>query len=121
MPVNQVSEQAGDAALRKLLRSVMMKGLAGCVIEALRGAEQAGCAEWLWDNLADEITRADARILSRLVRGSGPHAVRRLHEMEAALAMLQELGVEPIMTRATVENLRHIPQQGLPQIPLLPD
>lgn len=121
MPVSVVSAQAGDAAMRKLLRSVMMKGLAGCVIEAMRAAEQAGCEDWLWNNLADEITRADARVLSRLVRGSGPHAVRRLHEMEAALAMLQELGVEPIMTRATVENLRRIPAQGLPQIPVLPD
>ena len=121
MPVSKVSDQAGDAAMRKLLRSVMMKGLAGCVIEAMRAAEKAGCAEWLWGNLADEITRADERLLSRLVRGSGPHAVRRLHEMEASLAMLQELGVEPLMTRGTVENLRHIPEQGLPAIPVLPD
>lgn len=121
MPVSKVSDCAGDAAMRKLLRSVMMKGLAGCVIEAMRAAEKAGCAEWLWGNLADEITRADEKLLSRLVRGSGPHAVRRLHEMEASMAMLEELGVEPLMTRGTVENLRKIPQQGLPEIPVLAD
>ena len=121
MPVTRVSDQAGDAATRKLLRSVMMKGLAGTVIEAMRGAERAGCADWLWANLADEITRADARLLSRLVRGTGQHAVRRLHEMEAVAALLSDLGVEPIMTRATVENLRRIPDEGLPQIPVLPD
>ena len=121
MPVSEVSATAGDAAIRKLLRSVMMKGLAGCVIEAMRAAEKADCAEWLWSNLADEITHADERLLSRLVRGSGPHALRRLHEMEAAMAMLQELEVEPVMTRGTVENLRQIPQQGLPEIPVLPD
>ena len=121
MPVSRVSNQAGDAAMRKLLRSVMMKGLAGCVIEAMRAAEKAGCAQWLWDNLAHEITHADERLLSRLVRGSGTHAIRRLHEMEASLAMLKELGVDHVMTQATVENLRRIPEQGLPDIPVLPD
>ncbi len=121
MPVSEVSEVAGDAAMRKLLRSIMMKGLAGCVIEAMRAAEKAGCAEWLWGNLADEITKADERLLSRLVRGTGTHAARRLHEMEASLAMLKELGVDDVMTRGTVENLRRTPQQGLPHIPVLPD
>ena len=121
MPVDSISETAGDAATRKLLRSVMMKGLAGCVIEAMRAAERAGCANWLWENLADEITRADDRLLSRLVRGSGQHAVRRLHEMEASKAMLEEFGIEPLFTNATVENLRRIPIEGLPHIPVLPD
>ena len=121
MPVTAVSEQAGDAATRKLLRSVVMKGLAGTVIEAMRGAEQAGCAEWLWSNLADEITRADAALLSRLVRGTQIHAVRRLHEMQASMALLEELAVEPLMTRGTVENLKNVPVEGIPDIPVLPD
>lgn len=121
MPVGKVSEVAGDAATRKLLRSIMMKGLAGTVIEALRGAEKAGCSDWLWDNLSDEITRADAKLLSRLVRGTGIHAKRRLHEMEASAALLEDLGIEPVMTRATVENLRRVPEEGLPPIPVLPD
>lgn len=121
MPVNKVSVRAGDAAARKLLRSVMMKGLAGTIVEAMRGAEKAGCADWLWKNLADEITKADEALLSRLVRGTGLHAVRRLHEMEASAALLEELGVDPVMTRATVENLRRVTQEGLPDIPVLPD
>lgn len=121
MPVSSVGEIPGDAASRKLLRSIMMKGLAGSVIEAMRGAEKAGCSSWLWENLAEEISRADARLLSRLVRGTSLHASRRLHEMEASAALLDDLGVEPIMTRATVENLRRIPDEGLPDIPVLPD
>ena len=121
MPVTAVSERAGDAATRKLLRSVVMKGLAGTVIEAMRGAEKAGCAEWLWGNIADEISRANAALLSRLVRGTQIHAVRRLHEMQASMALLRELGVEPLMTRSTVENLEKVPDEGIPGIPLLPD
>ena len=98
-----------------------MKGLAGVVIEAMRGAEQAGCAAWLWSNIADEITRANAALLSRLVRGTQIHAVRRLHEMEASLALLEELAVEPLMTRGTVENLKKVPDEGIPDIPVFPD
>ena len=37
----------GTAISRKLLRSVFYKGLAAAVVEALRGAEAAGCADWL--------------------------------------------------------------------------
>jgi 3-hydroxyisobutyrate dehydrogenase-like beta-hydroxyacid dehydrogenase len=121
MPVIAVSDHPGDAATRKLLRSVVMKGLAGVVIEAMRGAEQAGCAAWLWSNIADEITRANAALLSRLVRGTQIHAVRRLHEMEASLALLEELAVEPLMTRGTVENLKKVPDEGIPDIPVFPD
>ena len=121
MPVAMVSATPGDAATRKLLRSVVMKGIAGSVIEAMRAAEIAGCADWLWRNLAEEITRADEAFLSRLVRGTGQHASRRLHEMEASRDLLLQLGVEPVMTRATVENLRGVPEQGLPDITVLPD
>ena len=121
MPVNIVSDIPGDAAKRKLLRSIMMKGLAATVIEAMRGAEKAGCADWLWDNLADEFTRANGRMLLRLIRGTGKHSARRLYEMEASLAMLNDLGVEPVMTRATVENIRRISTDGLPRIPVIPD
>lgn len=117
MPVSTVSSRPGDAATRKLLRSVMMKGLAGVVVEAMRAGEKAGCADWLWQNLADQITAADGALLSRLVKGTGIHSLRRRHEMEAAQALLEELGVDPVMTRATVENLRRIPEDGMPIIP----
>jgi 3-hydroxyisobutyrate dehydrogenase-like beta-hydroxyacid dehydrogenase len=121
MPVVKVSDVPGDAATRKLLRSIVMKGMAGAIIEAMRGAEKAGCADWLWDNLAAEISRADAALLSRLVRGTELHAERRKHEMEASMNLLIDLGIEPLMTRSTIENLRRIPDEGMPAIPVLPD
>lgn len=117
MPVEALSDDAGDAATRKLLRSVMMKGLAAVTIEALRAAQAAGCGDWLWDNLAAEISKADGGTLARLVEGSRRHATRRLHEMEASHALLEELGVDPLMTRGTVESLRRLPLEGLPPVP----
>jgi 3-hydroxyisobutyrate dehydrogenase-like beta-hydroxyacid dehydrogenase len=117
MPVEWVSDIAGQAATRKLLRSIMMKGLAAVVIEAMRGAEKAGCPAWLWENMNAEMVKADGAFLARLMRGTKAHAVRRLHEMEAAVSLLQELEVEPLMTSSTVANLRLVQREGIPTIP----
>jgi 3-hydroxyisobutyrate dehydrogenase-like beta-hydroxyacid dehydrogenase len=83
----------GTAISRKLLRSVFYKGLAAAVVEALRGAEAAGCADWLRGNIADELAGFDAGTVDRLVDGSRTHARRRADEMDAATEQLQELGV----------------------------
>jgi len=117
MPVQSISDIAGDAATRKLLRSVFMKGLAAVCLEAMRGAEKAGLEQWLWRNLADEINSAGEVFLRRLLTGTETHATRRLHEMEAAEAQLKSLRVEPIMTQAIVANLDEVLKKGIPAIP----
>ena len=117
MPIEAIGDQAGDAATRKLVRSVVIKGLAALLIEAMHAAEAAGCAGETWQNLVDQFTAADGMFLRRMVEGTGPHAVRRLHEMEAAAELLADVGVDPLMTRSTVESLRRIPIDGLPRLP----
>ncbi len=92
----EVAVQAGPvgtAISRKLLRSVFYKGLAAAVVEALRGAEAAGCADWLRGNIAAELAGFDERTVDRLVDGTRVHARRRADEMAAATEQLQELGV----------------------------
>ncbi|MGY2003424.1 DUF1932 domain-containing protein [Blastococcus sp. SYSU DS1024] len=83
----------GTAISRKLLRSVFYKGLAAAVVEAMRGAEAAGSADWLRDNIATELAGFDERTVDRLVDGTHTHARRRADEMTAATEQLQELGV----------------------------
>ncbi|WP_116450567.1 DUF1932 domain-containing protein [Blastococcus litoris] len=83
----------GTAISRKLLRSVFYKGLAAAVVEALRGAEAAGCADWLRGNIAAELASFDERTVDRLVDGTHTHARRRADEMTAATEQLEELGV----------------------------
>jgi 3-hydroxyisobutyrate dehydrogenase-like beta-hydroxyacid dehydrogenase len=92
---------AGAAATRKLLRSVFYKGMAAAVVEALRAAEAAGCADWLREHIAAELAAADPATAGRLERGSYQHALRRAHEMAAAAEMLDELGVPPRIARAS--------------------
>lgn len=106
MQVEHAGEAAGQATTRKLLRSVVMKGLAALMVESLRAAEAAGLAEETWRNVVAQVTEADETLLRRLVAGTATHAERRAHEMEAAAGLLAELGVEPTMTLATTAQLR---------------
>ena len=102
MPVEVVSAEPGDAAARKLLRSVFMKGLAACVLESTSAADAAGHAEWLESEIAAVIGEP---LLERLVDGSRRHAARRIDELEAARALLCKLGVEPRITAASASVL----------------
>ena len=102
MPVEVVSAEPGDAATMKLLRSVFMKGIAAAAIESLEGAEAAGHAEWLRHELAAVLGEP---LLERLLEGSRAHAARRTDEMEAACALLRDLGIEPRIAAASASLL----------------
>ena len=115
--VEVVGSEPGDAATRKLLRSVVVKGVASVLIESLRGAHEAGLAVETWQNVMQQLADADEAFIRRLVEGTGPHAKRRRDEMAAAVDLLDELGVASTMTRATVQNLEAVLADGLPDIP----
>ena len=117
--VEALAAATGVAAGRKLLRSVMMKGIAAVVLEAVRAGVAADDLSWLWRNLTTEIEGADEAWLRRLVLGSKLHARRRRDEMQSAAAMLQALGVDPTMTASTVRSLDQL-LEGQTDPPELP-
>jgi 3-hydroxyisobutyrate dehydrogenase-like beta-hydroxyacid dehydrogenase len=107
--VEVVGAEPGEAAVRKLLRSIFYKGLAAAVTEALDTAERYDLGDWLRAEIAQELDRSDAFTVERLVEGSRKHAERRAHEMEAAAAMARGVGVEPHIAdaaRLVLEGLR---------------
>jgi 3-hydroxyisobutyrate dehydrogenase-like beta-hydroxyacid dehydrogenase len=108
MPVDVVGEEPGAAAARKLVRSVFAKGLAAAVGESLAAAERLGCETWLYGELERALSDADAAYLRRLIEGSRRHAVRRGDEMAAAVAMLEELAIEPRVAAAAEAWLRSL-------------
>jgi Domain of unknown function (DUF1932) len=79
------------------------------VLESLRAAEAAGQASWLEGEIAAVIGQP---LLDRLVEGSRRHAGRRLDEMEAARAVLLELGVEPRIAAASAAILAELALSG---------
>ena len=115
--VDVVGARAGEAATRKLLRSVVMKGLGALLIESVEAGEQAGKGKWLWDHLVSELTSLDAAMLRRLLLDTAPHAGRRLDEMRAAHELLVGLGVPAPMTMATIAHLERLLAEGMPDIP----
>lgn len=112
MPVTTVGAEPGAAAARKLARSVFMKGQAAAIGEALEAAQRLGCEDWLYANIESTLTSADGRLVRRLVEGSRTHAGRRVDEMAAAVAMLEELGVEPRVAAASEAWLRSLVGSG---------
>lgn len=105
---------AGAAATRKLVRSVFFKGMAAAVTESLRAARAAGCADWIRENIQQELASASADTVDRLERGSIRHARRRVDEMAAASELLTELGVPPRIASASEEWLRQLLDENPP-------
>ena len=106
--IEVMSDRPGDAAGRKLLRSVATKGLTAVLMESLEAAAAHGDAEWMWAHLVEFVTAADEGLMQRLIEGTPRHVDRRIVEMESARAFLESLDVDPKMTRATVEALRRV-------------
>jgi 3-hydroxyisobutyrate dehydrogenase-like beta-hydroxyacid dehydrogenase len=108
--VEVVGEEAGEAAARKLLRSVVMKGLAALLIESTEAATRYGQADWFWSHLVDQLGSIDEVWMERLLFGTASHVGRRIEEMEAARDLLTELGVPATMTGAVIEQLIRLRQ-----------
>ncbi len=115
--VEVVGTEPGEAATRKLLRSVVIKGVAAVLIESLRGARKADLAVETWQSVMGQLADADEQFIRRLVEGTGLHAKRRLDEMAAAVDLLDELVVASTMTQATMQILESVLAEGLPDLP----
>lgn len=90
-PVESIGGQPGDAAARKLIRSVFMKGLAAVVLESVGAAESLGCSQWLRDQIAAEFSGDPYALIDRLIEGSRAHAARRVHEVSDARDFLESI------------------------------
>jgi 3-hydroxyisobutyrate dehydrogenase-like beta-hydroxyacid dehydrogenase len=112
MKVSVVGDEPGLAATHKLVRSVFVKGLAAVLIEAMGAAEAAGLRDETWTTIVDQVETADEAFLGRLMEGTRHHALRRHDEMQAAESLLRDLGVDPVMTAATMSSLQRAVENG---------
>ncbi len=101
------SGEIGRASTFKLLRSVWAKGIEALLVETLLAAQAAGLDAEIWQEILASMQRAPfERSAANWVCSHALAHERRWHEMEGALAMLGDLGVEPLMTSATAAVLR---------------
>jgi 3-hydroxyisobutyrate dehydrogenase-like beta-hydroxyacid dehydrogenase len=107
--VSVAGPNVGDASAIKMIRSVMIKGLEALTAECVLAAERAGVrdavlasldASWKEQGWAERVDYNLDRMLA--------HGTRRAAEMEEVAKTLSDLGVDPAMTRGTIQRQREM-------------
>jgi 3-hydroxyisobutyrate dehydrogenase-like beta-hydroxyacid dehydrogenase len=102
--ITLLSDKTGDASTRKLLRSIVYKGVAAVICEAVEAGKAFGLETYIREQISSVIGGNDA-LIDRFVEGSKTHAGRRIHEMEAVEEMLREKNLQALMSTAARQNL----------------
>ena len=102
-----VGAEVGRASAIKMIRSVMVKGIEALTDEMMAAAAAAGVADEVLASLdASEAARPWVQRAAYNLERMATHGARRAAEMEESAKTLQSLGVEPLLTRATVQRQR---------------
>ncbi len=96
----------GDAATLKLLRSVVIKGMEALLVECDQGCRISGMRERVLASLGASFPGIDwphrtDYVLDRVAQ----HGDRRAAEMLEAAIMLEDLGIEPTVTKSVAARL----------------
>lgn len=103
------SEKVGEASAIKMCRSVMIKGLEALTTECLSAARQYGVEQEVLASLHASFPSLgwDHKLPHYLISRVAEHGKRRAEEMREVVKTLEDVGVVPHQSRATVET-----QQG---------
>jgi 3-hydroxyisobutyrate dehydrogenase-like beta-hydroxyacid dehydrogenase len=107
LAISVLSDQTGEAATRKLLRSIVYKGIAAVIGEAVEAGRSFGLEPYIREQILSVVGGNDA-LIDRFLEGSKTHALRRSHELEAVVDMLDVQHVDPVMSRATLTSLKNL-------------
>jgi 3-hydroxyisobutyrate dehydrogenase-like beta-hydroxyacid dehydrogenase len=108
--------EVGAAAAIKMIRSVIMKGMEALTLECFLAAARAGVVDEVAGSLKNNYPSLDwAKIIPYNLERMASHGERRAAEMEEVAATLRELGIEPLMTQATVQRQREMGEIGAQQ------
>ena len=108
LDITYVSAVAGEAAARKLIRSVLAKGMAALVIDTLWAAKSVGLQEWALEEINREFDTNSSKTVKRYLDGTQQHAKRRSVEMSDVVEMLSDAGYESTMVRGVELTLSRI-------------
>lgn len=89
-----VSDVPGEAAARKLLRSILAKGMAAVVIDCLWAAEKMGLQDWAYEEILREFNAMSSDTAKRYITGTAQHVKRRQIEMMDVNEMLGDVGYQ---------------------------
>jgi 3-hydroxyisobutyrate dehydrogenase-like beta-hydroxyacid dehydrogenase len=113
MRVSLAGAEVGAAAAIKMVRSVMIKGIEALTFECFLAAARAGVIDEVAASMKNNYPGLDwTKIVPYNLERMASHGERRAAEMEEVADTLRELGVEPLMTAATVKRQREMGQIG---------
>ncbi|HEX4040997.1 MAG TPA: DUF1932 domain-containing protein [Xanthobacteraceae bacterium] len=116
MRASVAGSEIGAAAAIKMVRSVMIKGIEALTLECFLAAARAGVIDEVAHSIKNNYPGLDwAKIVPYNLERMASHGERRAAEMEEVAETLRELGVEPLMTNATVKRQREMGQIGTQQ------
>jgi 3-hydroxyisobutyrate dehydrogenase-like beta-hydroxyacid dehydrogenase len=116
MRVSVAGTQIGAASAIKMVRSVMIKGIEALTLECFLAAARAGVVDEVAASLKNNYPGLDwAKVVPYNLERMASHGERRAAEMEEVAGTLRELGVEPLMTAATVKRQREMGKIGAQQ------
>ena len=111
MRVSSAGPEIGAAAAIKMVRSVMIKGIEALTLECFLAAARAGVIDEVVASMKNNYPGLDwAKLVPYNLERMANHGERRAAEMEEVADTLRELGVEPLMTAATVKRQREMGQ-----------
>lgn len=100
----------GMAAQLKLLRSIVYKGIAGVIYEAVEAGKVFGQETYMREQIRSIIGGKD-ELIDRFVEGTYLHAARRKEEMAAVVEMLGAKELEAWMSKAARDQLDKLARQ----------
>jgi len=113
MKVGIAGAEVGAAAAIKMVRSVMIKGIEALTLECFLAASRAGVIDEVATSMRNNYPGLDwSKIVPYNLERMASHGERRAAEMEEVADTLRELGVEPLMTQATVKRQREMGEIG---------
>jgi len=113
MRVTVAGSEIGAAAAIKMVRSVMIKGIEALTLECFLAAARAGVVDEVAASMKNNYPGLDwTKVVPYNLERMANHGERRAAEMEESADTLRELGVEPLMTMATVRRQREMGQIG---------
>ena len=99
------SDRIGRASAAKMCRSVMIKGMEALLAESLIAARRYGVEDTVIDSLRNLFPAENWRALARyMISRSLIHGVRRAEEMREVARTVEEAGLEPWMSSASVRR-----------------
>jgi len=113
MRLTVAGAEVGAAAAIKMVRSVMIKGIEALTLECFLAAARAGVVDEVAGSLKNNYPGLDwSKVIPYNLERMARHGERRAAEMEEVAATLRELGVEPLMTAATIKRQREMGEIG---------